>query len=115
MSGIISVLAFETSSRLTTSEVGVPGLPSDSRVTTQTACDGEGFHHVPGAQLTLVKWNLPMPIPKELLEILVCPVCKADLELKPDESGLKCTKCKRVYPVRDNIPVMLVDQATIEA
>jgi uncharacterized protein YbaR (Trm112 family) len=56
-----------------------------------------------------------MPIPKELLEILVCPVCKADLELKPDESGLKCTKCKRVYPVRDNIPVMLVDQATIEA
>lgn len=56
-----------------------------------------------------------MPIPKELLEILVCPVCKADLELKPDESGLKCTKCNRVYPVRDNIPVMLVDQATIEA
>jgi uncharacterized protein len=56
-----------------------------------------------------------MPIPKELLEILVCPVCKADLELKPDESGLKCTKCKRVYPVRDNIPVMLVDQATVEA
>ena len=56
-----------------------------------------------------------MPIPKELLEILFCPVCKADLELKPDESGLKCTKCKRVYPVRDNIPVMLVDQATVEA
>ena len=56
-----------------------------------------------------------MPISKELLEILVCPVCKADLELKPDESGLKCTKCKRVYPVRDNIPVMLVDQATVEA
>jgi hypothetical protein len=56
-----------------------------------------------------------MPIPKELLDILVCPVCKEDLELKPDESGLKCKKCKRVYPVRDNIPVMLVDQATVEA
>jgi uncharacterized protein YbaR (Trm112 family) len=56
-----------------------------------------------------------MPVPKELLEILVCPVCKEELELKPDESGLKCKKCKRVYPVRDNIPVMLVDQAVIEA
>jgi hypothetical protein len=56
-----------------------------------------------------------MPIPKELLDILVCPVCKEDLELKPDESGLKCKKCKRVYPVRDNIPVMLVDQAIVEA
>jgi uncharacterized protein len=56
-----------------------------------------------------------MAISKELLEILVCPVCKADLELKPDESGLKCKTCKRVYPIRDNIPVMLVDQARIEA
>lgn len=65
--------------------------------------------------LKIAKIEPSMPIPKELLEILVCPVCKADLELKPDESGLKCTKCKRVYPVRDNIPVMLVDQATVEA
>jgi hypothetical protein len=55
-----------------------------------------------------------MPVSKELLEILVCPVCKADLELKPDESGLKCTNCRRVYPIRDNIPVMLVDEATVE-
>ena len=56
-----------------------------------------------------------MSVPKELLDILVCPVCKERLELKPDESGLKCPKCKRVYPIRDNIPVMLVDEATIEA
>ena len=55
-----------------------------------------------------------MAISKELLEILVCPVCKADLILKEDGSGLKCVKCKRVYPVRDDIPIMLVDQATIE-
>lgn len=55
-----------------------------------------------------------MAISKELLEVLVCPVCKAPVELKSDGSGLKCTECKRVYPIRDDIPVMLVDQATIE-
>ncbi len=55
-----------------------------------------------------------MAISKDLLEILVCPLCKATVELKPDGSGLKCAKCKRVYPVRDDIPVMLVDEAVIE-
>ncbi|HEX4232079.1 MAG TPA: Trm112 family protein [Bryobacteraceae bacterium] len=55
-----------------------------------------------------------MAISKELLEILVCPVCKAPVELKADGSGLKCTECKRVYPIRDDIPVMLVDQAAVE-
>jgi hypothetical protein len=55
-----------------------------------------------------------MAISKELLEILVCPLDKAPLELKPDESGLKCTLCKRVYPVRDDIPVMLLDEAVVE-
>jgi|HubBroStandDraft_3_1064219.scaffolds.fasta_scaffold265131_1 uncharacterized protein YbaR (Trm112 family) len=55
-----------------------------------------------------------MAISKELLEILVCPVCKATVELKPDQSGLKCVECHRVYPVRDDIPVMLVDEAKIE-
>lgn len=55
-----------------------------------------------------------MPISKELLEILICPVCKAKVILKEDGSGLKCVGCKRVYPVRDDIPVMLKDQATIE-
>lgn len=55
-----------------------------------------------------------MPLSKELLEILVCPYCKGDLELKPDESGLKCLQCRRLYPIRDGIPVMLIDEATIE-
>jgi uncharacterized protein len=55
-----------------------------------------------------------MALSKDLLEILVCPLCKAALEVKSDESGLKCTQCKRVYPVRDDIPVMLIDEARIE-
>jgi uncharacterized protein YbaR (Trm112 family) len=55
-----------------------------------------------------------MAISKELLEILVCPVDKGDLELKQNPDGLKCVQCKRVYPIRDDIPVMLVDEARIE-
>lgn len=55
-----------------------------------------------------------MAISQELLEILACPACKAKVELKPDGSGLKCVECKRVYPIRDDIPVMLVDEATVE-
>ena len=56
-----------------------------------------------------------MAISKELLEILVCPLCKAPVKLTPDNKGLKCEKCKRVYPIKDDIPVMLVDEAKIEA
>ena len=55
-----------------------------------------------------------MPVSERLLEILACPVCKVKIELKPDGSGLKCAQCKRVYPIRDDIPVMLVDEAVIE-
>ena len=53
-------------------------------------------------------------INQDLLEILACPACKAKVDLKPDESGLKCRECKRVYPIRDDIPVMLIDEATVE-
>ena len=54
-----------------------------------------------------------MPIPKELLDILVCPVCKAPVTLLADGSGLKCGVCHRVYPVRDDIPVMLPEEAKV--
>jgi len=54
-----------------------------------------------------------MAIPKELLAILVCPVCKKPVQLLADQSGLKCEACKRVYPVRDDIPVMLAEEAQI--
>ncbi len=56
----------------------------------------------------------PMAVSQELLEILACPACKAKVELKPDGNALKCVECKRVYPIRDDIPVMLIDEATIE-
>jgi uncharacterized protein YbaR (Trm112 family) len=62
----------------------------------------------------MLNWCFAMAISKELLEILVCPICKAVVELKPDQSGLRCVECHRVYPIRDEIPVMLVDEAKIE-
>jgi len=55
-----------------------------------------------------------MPVSERLLEILACPVCKVKVELKPDGTGLKGTQCKRVYPIHDDIPVMLIDEAVIE-
>jgi LSD1 subclass zinc finger protein len=53
-------------------------------------------------------------IAKDLLEILVCPACKQALEYRTTPESLKCTQCHRVYAVKDDIPVMLVDEATIE-
>jgi uncharacterized protein YbaR (Trm112 family) len=54
-----------------------------------------------------------LTIPKYALDILVCPVCKTPVELLTDESGLQCVSCRRVYPIRDEIPVMLPEEATI--
>jgi hypothetical protein len=54
-----------------------------------------------------------MAIPQELLDILVCPVCKTPVKPLADTSGLKCATCKRVYPIKDEIPVMLPEEATI--
>ena len=46
-----------------------------------------------------------------LLDILVCPICKANLEYRKAEQALVCKPCKLAFPVRDDIPVMLEDQA----
>ena len=54
-----------------------------------------------------------MKLPKYALDILVCPVCKTRVELLSDETGLKCGACGRIYPVRDEIPVMLPEEATM--
>lgn len=53
-------------------------------------------------------------VPKDLLEILVRPACKQTLEYRQSPESLKCTHCHRVYAVKDDIPIMLVDEATVE-
>ena len=55
-----------------------------------------------------------MTIDRKLLSILACPLCGAEVKLTTDEKGLKCGSCHRVYPIRDDIPVMLIDEATVE-
>lgn len=55
-----------------------------------------------------------MAINASLLAILACPLCQADVYLTADDKGLKCGVCHRVYPIKDDIPVMIVDEATVE-
>lgn len=50
-------------------------------------------------------------ISQELLDILACPKCKGAVFLNEPEDGLVCEKCELVYEVRDDIPVMLIDEA----
>ena len=52
-----------------------------------------------------------MPLPAALLEILVCPQCKGPLEERPEGPSLACARCRLVFPVRDGIPIMLLDEA----
>ena len=52
-----------------------------------------------------------MGIDKKLLEILACPSCKGDIKEVEGDNGLKCIECGLVYPVRDGIPIMLIDEA----
>ncbi|HDM32889.1 MAG TPA: Trm112 family protein [Deltaproteobacteria bacterium] len=52
-----------------------------------------------------------MALDRELLDILVCPKCKGELVLLEDESGLVCNNCKLKYPIEDDIPIMLIDEA----
>lgn len=52
-----------------------------------------------------------MPISQELLDILACPKCKGDLVLTPEQDGLACERDGLVYPIRDEIPVMIIEQA----
>jgi uncharacterized protein YbaR (Trm112 family) len=53
----------------------------------------------------------PMALSKELLDILACPKCKGDIHLNQTEDGLVCDACRLMYPIKDDIPVMLIDEA----
>ncbi len=50
-------------------------------------------------------------ISKELLDILACPKCKGEVKLNETKDGLICGSCKLLYEIRDDIPVMLIDEA----
>ncbi|WP_461211454.1 Trm112 family protein [Desulfocurvus sp. DL9XJH121] len=55
-----------------------------------------------------------MTLNKDLLDILACPKCKGEIRLLPAEDGLHCPACAVVYPIQDDIPVMLVEEAVPE-
>jgi uncharacterized protein len=52
-----------------------------------------------------------MAIKKELLDILCCPKCKGDITVTDAGDGLLCSRCKLLYPIKDDIPIMLIDEA----
>ncbi len=52
-----------------------------------------------------------MAISKELLDILVCPKCKGEIYLNKEGNGLICEKCRLLYEIKDDIPIMLIDEA----
>lgn len=53
-----------------------------------------------------------MSLDPELLDILVCPKCKGELEYREDEPALLCHECRLKYEIEDDIPIMLVDEAS---
>jgi len=50
------------------------------------------------------------PVPKDLLDILACPKCKADLDYFQEKDLLVCRECRHEYKVEDGIPIMLVGE-----
>lgn len=52
-----------------------------------------------------------MTLSKELLDILACPKCKGPILLNETRDGLICSQCRLVYEIRDDIPIMLIDEA----
>lgn len=52
-----------------------------------------------------------MSLPPQLLAVLVCPKCKGELEYRETEESLVCHACRLRYPVREDIPIMLIDEA----
>ncbi|MDQ7054913.1 MAG: Trm112 family protein [candidate division KSB1 bacterium] len=53
-----------------------------------------------------------MAVDAKLLEILACPQCKGELEYREEEQVLICHQCKLKYAIRDDFPIMLVDEAS---
>jgi hypothetical protein len=68
----------------------------------------------PGPGAAILEAEPFMPISPALLAILACPLCGADVKLTADDKGLKCVSCQRVYPIKDDIPVMIIDESVVE-
>ena len=52
-----------------------------------------------------------MPIPEDLIDMLVCPACRKPVQLTDSNNGLLCVECHLIFPIRDGIPIMLLDEA----
>jgi uncharacterized protein YbaR (Trm112 family) len=52
-----------------------------------------------------------MAVSQDLLDILACPKCKGPIKLTDAQDGLICNACKLLYPIKDDIPIMLIDEA----
>jgi len=65
----------------------------------------------PGNQHDLRQRETAMAISQELLDILACPKCKGDIYLNETRDGLICDSCKLLYEIKDDIPIMLIDEA----
>jgi uncharacterized protein YbaR (Trm112 family) len=55
--------------------------------------------------------EVTMAVKQELLDILACPKCKGDIKLNDTQDGLICDNCKLLYHIKDDIPIMLIDEA----
>ncbi len=51
--------------------------------------------------------GIPDPIPKDLFDILACPLCRGDMEYSKDKKNLVCSGCGKRYPIKEGIPVLL--------
>ena len=93
----------------------LPGLSCQRRTREREEDCEQGFHTVELFHKSRELSYIPrMAVDPELLEILACPNCKTPVVLVKNGTALKCGSCKRVYPIKDDIPVMLIDEATIE-
>ena len=52
-----------------------------------------------------------MSLDPTLLEILVCPKCRGEMEYRPEEQELRCSTCRLIFRIDDDIPILLIDEA----
>jgi len=82
-------------------------VPTTVNIQQHRSCCGAA-EYLPTTYLSLEECTM---ISKELLDILACPQCKGELTLTPTNDGLICQTCKLLYEIRDDIPIMLIDEA----